>query len=89
MMGPISITSPNVRTGSGETLTVIAAPDGDLDIVIEILDIGDGENTLVEADDWSGGEPEELVLELPEEALYIIRVTGFARQLGSFFLTLE
>jgi predicted Ser/Thr protein kinase len=73
---------------AGEPIMVIVTPEGDLDVVVEILD-GLGENSLVEADDWASGEAEEIASELPEEALYIIRVKGFAGQVGSFFLSLE
>jgi serine/threonine-protein kinase len=74
---------------ANEAITVFAAPDGDLDIVIAVLSAADGEEILSEADDGAGGDSEELTVDLPEDALYIIRARGFAGEVGSFFLSLE
>lgn len=72
----------------GETLTLFAETDDDVDLVLEILDFDD--NIIASADDNLTGESEELTHTFAEGGLYIIRVRDFfTNGTGKFTMTIE
>jgi hypothetical protein len=73
---------------AGETVTLFAKTDDDVDLVLEILDFDD--NLIASVDDSLTGENEELTFTFAEEGLYIIRVSDyFGRGLGKFTMIIE
>lgn len=73
---------------AGDTLTIFAKTDDDVDLVLEILDFDD--NLIASVDDSFTGESEELIHTFAEGGLYIIRVRDFfAAGSGKFTMTID
>lgn len=73
---------------AGETLTIFAKTEDDVDLVLEILDFDD--NLIASMDDSFTGESEELTFTFAEGGLYVIRVRDyFTAGSGQFTMIIE
>lgn len=81
-----------IRLDPGEAINANVVPDGETDVVVEILNRD--ENWLAGIDDGFAGEPEQLSFTAPagegEGVVYILRIRNFSAEAGgTFSLTLE
>jgi hypothetical protein len=72
---------------AGDTLTAVALPERNLDIVLELYDADD--NLLLDTDVGFSGESETIVFTAPDDDVYFLVVRGFARDIGQYTLFIE
>ena len=91
-LGQNSFIDYYVRLETNDEISIDVQPDGDTDIVAEVLDLD--ENVLSSADEGFAGEVEQLAFSAPtsssEAGLYILRIRNFSDEAGgTFSLNLE
>ena len=86
--GPDSYMEYFIRAAVGDTITLVAKTEDDIDLVLQIRDFDD--NVQAEADDGFTGEGEELSYTFEQEDVFIIRVSDFFEAgTGKFILSIE
>lgn len=91
-LGQNSFIDYYIRLETNDEISIDVQPDGDTDIVAEVLDLD--ENVLSSADEGFAGEVEQLAFSAPtsssEAGLYILRIRNFSDEAGgTFSLNLE
>ena len=86
-LGQNSFIDYYIRLETNDEISIDVQPDGDTDIVAEVLDLD--ENVVSSADEGFAGEVEQLAFSAPtsssEAGLYILRIRNFSDEAGGTF----